>query len=557
MSEQVSPAAADPYPEERRRRGFARFLFRTPLGIVLLLLIVLVIAVAFAPKIAQKYGSEYASNWFSEHYHGRLKIQKLDLGWSGPQTVEGVELLDPEGARIARVDATLPGLWQLATSGGTKLGKIKLVGEADLHADAEGRTNLERALEPREAPSETDQAPSEPNSSRDSLSKLDAELDLLITRVTWADEHTRALGAPFVLEDVSLLAVLRPDQAMTAKMRGTLIGSVRSDLSLDARIEHPFDAPSSPTPPKAEVAARIEHFPTALLDALAVQGGRLNSLLGEESSLQLDANGTVNQGTFDLRLDATRATLRAVARMDNGMLRSEGEGVVAEFDLLPEFLSGVTTSMLPAGARLERVTNAASPQGRVRFQLSSFEAPLGSYLEDAAKGRGAAALDALLAGTRANLFANLGDWSFEEAGGTRGPVIVRALTLSGDLKAPAEESSLQLSLQAAQAPRGEGEARALPSDLSYGQAQLNLTFSGGAALARYTPSAALPPLHATARIQDVPTALIDSIAGAQGDLTRALGPSLAVDLDWKASVEAANNPDFKWAEVSSRWRELA
>src|SRR5687767_7333856 len=141
----ASPVNPAPPPPERPRRSFARFLFRTPLGILLLVLTLLVVAVALAPQIAERVGPGYASKWFAERYHGQLAIEKLDLGWSGPQTVEGVELEDPSGARVALVRATLPGLWALATSGGKRLGKIQIVGEASLHADASGRTNLEQA----------------------------------------------------------------------------------------------------------------------------------------------------------------------------------------------------------------------------------------------------------------------------------------------------------------------------------------------------------------------------------------------------------------------------
>ncbi|HUR27282.1 MAG TPA: hypothetical protein VM509_03795, partial [Planctomycetota bacterium] len=437
-------------------------------------------------------------------------------------------------------------------SGGKRLGKIQLLGEATLYADATGRTNLDNALEPREAPKEEKQEPKTAEDSA-SLKELDVELDVLITKIYWADEHTRELGAPFVLENVSLAAVLHPDQPMTAKVRGTLTGGSKSDLSFDARVEHPFDAPSSSTPPRAEISAEVAHFPTPLLDAVTRQGGRLQSLLGDELSLQLTARGTVEQGSFDLKVDSPHGQVRGAARLAKGILHSEDTGLAAEFDVHQEFVDMVARPLLAGGRQLTRLAPPAGANpssSRIVCALSSFEAPIGAYLEASAKGHAAEGLDALLAGTRARWTSNLGDWVLRDPETLAGrSLTVRGLALGGELNAPAESSKLELSFSAA-----VDDATSTPTA---GHASVSLTFSGGATLAKFTPSAALAPVQARVKLAEVPTALFDSLAGLGGDLTRALGPSLALDVDATTSIEAATNPDLTWSNIGTRWRELA
>src|SRR6187549_3500442 len=110
MSDPIQPPVTAPEAPKRPRRSFARFLFRTPLGLLLLVVGLVGLCVAFAPQIAERFGARYASSWFAERYRGQLEIKSLDLGWVGPQTIEGAELKDPSGARVALVSATLPGL---------------------------------------------------------------------------------------------------------------------------------------------------------------------------------------------------------------------------------------------------------------------------------------------------------------------------------------------------------------------------------------------------------------------------------------------------------------
>ncbi len=563
MNESTTSAASSSPNPPRPRRSLLRFLFRTPLGITTVLIVALGVSLALAPTLGSGFAKKYASDWFAKNYYGQLSIGALELGWSGPQTIEAAELKDDKGERVALVSARLPGLWSLATSGGKQLGKIEITGEANLEADAAGRTNLDRALEPRQARADK---PVEPagDTSESSAKNLEVELDVRISRIQWADQHTRELGKPFVLENLTLAAVLKPGEPLTARLRATLSGSAKGELSLDSKIEHPFDAPSSATPPKAEITAKVEHLPTALVDALAQQTGKLQALLGEELSLSLDAKGTLEQGSFDLKLDAPHGSVRGSARVAQGVLRSEGDGFAVDLEVPQAFVELVARPLLESGAQLVHIEPVAGKREYLlHVALNSFEAPIGAYLEASAKGDPKRAMELLLAGVRAKFSADLGDWQLagSSALAGRGPLIVREILVSGELKAPQEDSLLEFSFSASNASRTYGEseskAPAAAADMAFGQAKCTLTFPGGATLAGYSPDQALLPLKASIRMENVPSAIFDSFAKSEGDLTRVLGGKLGLDVDIETSIAAAAAPGLAWADIAVKWRELA
>jgi hypothetical protein len=548
-----APSSPQPGPISAPRRGLLSFLFRTPLGLCVSLLGFLAVLTLFAPTLAGSLAPGRASAWFDERYQGRLKVESANLAWFAEQSLEGVELLDPSGAPVAKVQVRLQSLWSLVTGGGTRIGKVLVVAEASLAADASGRTNLDAALAPRgragddpagQRPEDRDGGASESGSAaRD----LELDLDLRVSRLVWSDERTRAQGQPFEIQDLTLTCTVKPGEPLVAKLAGRLSGSAGGSLGLDARIEHPFDAPSSSTPPAAEVSGRIERFPVPLLDALARQGGKLQGLLGEEVSLDLTARGTLEQGSFDLRVDAPLAQVRAEAKFDAGVLRTVGEGLRAELELSQAFVDATLAGRLPAGASLTRIADPAAP--RVVLGLPAFELPLGAYLEANARGEGQAALRALLAGTRAQLAARLGSWDFADPARLSGtPSIgVRALTIDGDLSAVDLESSLRV--------RGGVSTPGGPAGAS--ELDLGLSWRGGATVASFAPAGALEPVRWTLRIDQWPTALVDALAQGQGDVTRALGDRVDGSLTGEASLEAADNSDLQWATIGTRWRELA
>ncbi len=165
-----------------RRRG--RRLKRVLLGLV-----VLVVALAaLGPTIAGPIARPFVEGAVNDQIKGHATIDSLGLSWLGAQQAS-VTLDDPDGGRVAEVTVRAErGLLGLAL-GSRKLGLVYVRGEAAIVRDADGSTNLQRAIEARFAKPDTGATPGEPAKLPRSLA---ASVVLDGLRVTYQDA---ALGA--------------------------------------------------------------------------------------------------------------------------------------------------------------------------------------------------------------------------------------------------------------------------------------------------------------------------------------------------------------------------
>jgi hypothetical protein len=351
---------------------------RRLLVVGLALAALLLLAVAAAPSLAGAFLPSRVEAAFAERFHGRLEVGDLDLGWGGRQRVEGVRLLDPQGGEVARVAAELPGLWALLAGRGKDLGHVRVVVSADLAADAEGKSNLERALEPRVAPGEP--GPGGGGEGGGSpLEDLECDLELVVERLTWSDART---SEPFVLEDFAARATLDGAGAAVVESAGRIQGGAEDGLKVTARAQHLFARAGAAEPPTIEVDATLRDLPLGLVDALAGQGGRLRDLLGERATLRVQASGTASAGTGELALTGERAELRAALEARDGVLRGRGDAALAAELRLPlDVWNARVAPLLPPDV-------AVTPAGEgltVRATVSAFALPL-AVLVDAVEG---------------------------------------------------------------------------------------------------------------------------------------------------------------------------
>ena len=169
-----------------RRKG--RLLRRLVL-IGAVLVILLLVVVALAPTIAGPIARPMVQDAINDKIKGQATVSSLDLAWFGGQRA-AITLADPEGGDVADVSVRIDrGLLGLAL-GSRDLGVIFVGGEATIVRDADGTTNLQRAIEPRVAA-----APRTPPSGQEPASlpsSLEASVVLDGLRVTYADA---AIGA--------------------------------------------------------------------------------------------------------------------------------------------------------------------------------------------------------------------------------------------------------------------------------------------------------------------------------------------------------------------------
>ncbi|MBK7406554.1 MAG: hypothetical protein IPJ41_18655 [Phycisphaerales bacterium] len=157
-----------------------------------------ILLVALGPTIAAPIARPIVERAVNDQIKGHAKITTLGLSWFGAQRAS-LTLDDPEGARVAdvavRADRGLVGL----ALGSRKLGMVYISGRASIVRDAEGQTNLQRAIEgrfPKAAPAPSG-GPGEPVQLPGSLSAsvvLDG-LEVTYTDASIASQTGGELGA--------------------------------------------------------------------------------------------------------------------------------------------------------------------------------------------------------------------------------------------------------------------------------------------------------------------------------------------------------------------------
>lgn len=328
---------------------------RRLLWIAATLVLVLFVVVSLAPPFVSAFGRGYAEDWFNQRHQGRLEIGGLDLAWTGRQRVREARLFAPgDEPVVARLSVELPSLLTLALRGSRDLGRVSVRGSADLVADDDGSTNLQRALAPRLSAETATEPEGEPGEADSKARARELALDLQLETLTWQDASTRASGEPLAFEDVRATAGMAWDGTITAHSTLQLAGGSGDGLELDLEIAQAFADLDAQSPPRFDVSVKGVGMPVGVIDGVLGTGGLLLEALGDRSGFELRALGTTSEGRLSLELDSERAHAHVDASIAAGRLRLSPEGAV-ELGLRPrsELFARLTEAYLPAGVSLE------------------------------------------------------------------------------------------------------------------------------------------------------------------------------------------------------------
>jgi hypothetical protein len=301
----------------KARKG--RKLRRVLLG----LFVVVVALVALGPTIAGPLARPFVEGAVNDQIKGRATVGRLGLSWFGAQKVS-LTLDDPAGGRVADVSVRADrGLLGLAL-GSRNLGVVYVGGSATIVRDADGSTNLQRAIEARfPAPDAAPAPKGEP-------ARLPG-----------------SLGASLVLDGLTVTY----EDAVLAEQTGGAVGAVRLGAligSVDFAVGRPLGVSI-----KGPIAT-----------------GRDGASLAESGSLDFqaqvtdltDASGRVTAGAMgaelSLSLTAPAVEVRLHAGLADGAVVDTGEtSVTVSVAELAEFLPalgaalaaqpGVTLDQLP------------------------------------------------------------------------------------------------------------------------------------------------------------------------------------------------------------------
>lgn len=289
-----------------------------------ILSITLLITALLPSVISTSWGNRQVVAFINRAIPGHVSINKIDIGWVGPQRLEGVSLSDPDGTTVFTLDSLsaqtsiINALWHLSTSG-----NITFQGfNARLISDNKGNTNLMRALDRNCCGPEKleDRAP-----------------------VTVAIKNVH--GALNLSESSTLFSFKMSGETEQGKLRGKLnIDAELRGISLKELVHLEGNlAESLHSNPNVEVKihADVANFPVEILDqVVAVKtpqySGLLTSLLGQ------DLNVTVNQKTTPNGLSLALAARSPTVTADVGLAITDvitlSKPAIVSFQLTPQLV---------------------------------------------------------------------------------------------------------------------------------------------------------------------------------------------------------------------------
>jgi hypothetical protein len=340
------------------------------IGIVVLVIIVFAagmgIASSIAPGIIESKAGEVIA--------GKVKVQRTSFSWGGPQVIGPIALADPQGKEVGLLKIeTTAGVWGLLTgylSGAIDLGQIDVTGRAAVVREKEGSTNLERAVEPRSKPAQPTgggtPAKSEPGTIQlGDFPAIKAKIAVKDVDITYTDANAQAGTEPYVLRgftangdvDVNSGTGVKAVMDLSSKIgQGT---APAGEFTLQGRVDMPSTAGSARiSDAKVNAKIAVVSAPVDVIDALAMQKGKLITALGKTADVSMTVSGDMQNAEASIKADTPNARADLAFTIKDGLatsskpgtVRAKGESIRALVPAIDEALAGqkiVTLQQLP------------------------------------------------------------------------------------------------------------------------------------------------------------------------------------------------------------------
>lgn len=337
------------------------------------------------------------------------------------------------------------------------------------------------------------------------LAGLTAKIDVKLPQVAWSAGGTAA-GAPAELREAQVTFEVAAGAPPVVRVAAdiALDPSAVAKLEVDARPVETLARLATGAKPTGTAHLKFTGLDARALERLAGQPDQIAPLFGPTLDLVVNADGALpTAGSIALELKGATGNVRLAGRVaDAQFVAKDKEGLDASFQVTPELLAAKLGPSLPAGTRVELSgTGPSAITVSVRDFATPLEAP------DVARR---------LAGTSAKLEVVLPAIAYADAktDAAKRAVVLSGARLSAALS-PTEKPSLRFSAKVEDTPPGE----------------LALDLTALDPLEKLQGDAAWKTFRASARVhaENVPTALVDALAGQDGLLVEALGPRIAID----------------------------
>jgi len=455
---------------------------------ILILLLVLVFGVtvilAFLPGILSGgWGKGRITETINNAIAGSVTIDSLSLAWFSGQKLEGVTLTDPQGKTVASIESVAvdASLWSLLW-GGRDLGTIAVDQPVlDVEADDQGRTDLQKAVEP------TRPTPEQPEQAQDPIA-LPVTFNLVLTggKITAAKPGLD----PVTFDDlnIDISATDLANNGLTFDLRTTTRQAELSGNVAVAGKVTGFNAAGEIDPAEAgiEATADVTDLPVDGIDTLAGLDGLLTAAIGDRLTLKLITQpGENKQQTLTANAKSAHLNVNLNGEMADGNATADG---TVNFTLTPALvrkLAGETQTTLAGNVP-------------INITLESLKAPVGAFDP---------------AAVAAKLKAEIADGSINQPG-KLGQLTWRNTTATIDTANLAQ----LLTIDATSDFTHSGKQGQLIVD-----ADLSNAFSEAG-----QPQPNKTAIDADVRVTNLPTQLLDTLAGQGGLLVDALGESMNI-----------------------------
>jgi len=343
------------------------------------------------------------------------------------------------------------------------------------------------------------------------LTGLTARVDLKLPSIAWSAAGINA-GAPAELREAQItfeVAAGAPPVVRVAADVALDSGSI-ARLEVDARPLETLAQLHAGAAPSGRAQVKLTGLDTLALDRVSGQADRIAPLFGPEIALVADVNGALpKSGSIAFEVKGATGQVAIAGRIADGkFVATAEEGLSATFQVTPELLAAKLGSSLPPGTRVELAepVRADGSTPSITIALRDFTTPIEA--PDVAQR---------LAGTSAQLEVVLPAIAYADAktDAASRRVVLRSARLTASL-APSAKPALHFAAQVEDSPPGAIEVDVTALDL----------------LEKLQGEGAWKTFRVSARVhaENVPTALVDALAGQDGLLVEALGPRLQVDV---------------------------
>lgn len=331
-------------------------------------------AALFAPSLLGGPASELLEGWIDGRIAGSVSLRDLELHWERELRARRVELNDPVGEEVARLELRLPGLLTLLGFQRRPWEVEARVLSARVVVDEDGSSNLGRAL-------------ADPAGGRRGFLRID-DFDSRhgFSQVMPYDLRLRAdeVRIDGLAQGLLHLRSISADLSHRPGAEDELLFRAEIDRGGEKGLVDVDFAYASPSPdrgtrgrapwrgaPRVDLTATFEHVPTAFLDPWT--DVPLAGLLGPDLVGELSVVGGEEEGR-EVGLELGGGAVRLDGVWRGAVLVGRGDELTATLPPSATWVEELVAPQLPAGTRLRR--RAASERGW-SLAVSGLRVPLG------------------------------------------------------------------------------------------------------------------------------------------------------------------------------------